>query len=97
MSTQVIIAKGFLKLPKLPMLIKQKSIISQKFGSQDFWQIASSVLNTGKSAIPPLFNNIEVLSSVSDKAKLVAKNFSCYSNLDDSDTSLSLFSHLELI
>ena len=78
------------------MLIKQKSIISQKFGSQDFWQIASSVLNTGKSAIPPLFNNIEVLSSVSDKAKLVAKNF-CYSNLDDSDTSLSLFSHLELI
>ena len=95
---QITIAKGFLKLPKLHMLKKkQKSIISQKFGSQDFWQIASSVLNTGKSAIPPLFNIIEVLSSVSDKAKLVAKNFSCYSNLDDSDTSLFLFSHLELI
>ena len=43
---------------------------------QDFWQIANSVLNKGKSAIPPLFNGPEVLSSASDKAKLSAENFS---------------------
>ena len=33
----VFIAKGFLKLPNLHMLIKQESISSQKLGSQDFW------------------------------------------------------------
>ena len=32
-------------------------ITSQKFGSQDFWQIANSVLSKGKSAIPPLFSS----------------------------------------
>ena len=31
------------------------------------WQIANSVLNKGKFAIPPLFNNPEVLSSACDK------------------------------
>ena len=30
-----------------------------------FWQIANSVCNKGKSAIPPLFNDQEVLSFVS--------------------------------
>ena len=35
----------------------KESITSQKLGSQDFWQIANSVLNKGKSAIPPLFNS----------------------------------------
>ena len=64
------------------MLIK--SIISQKRGSRDFWQIANNVLNKGKSAIPPLFNHPEVLSSASDKAKLFAQNFSKNSNLDAS-------------
>ena len=54
----------------------------------DFWRIANSVLNKGKSAIPSLFNGPEVLSSVSDKAKLFAKNFSTNSNLDDSGISL---------
>ena len=34
----------------------KESITSQKLGSQDFWQIANTVLNKGKSAIPPLFN-----------------------------------------
>ena len=33
----VFIAKGFLKLPNLHMLIKQESISSQKLGCQDFW------------------------------------------------------------
>ena len=73
------------------MLIKQKSITSQKLGSRDFWRIANSVLNKGKSAIPPLFNRLEVLPSVSDKAKLFAEIFSLNSNLDDSGISLPVF------
>ena len=73
------------------MLIKQESITSQKLGSHDFWQIANSVLNKGKSAIPPRFNGPEVLSSASDKAKLFAENFSKNSNLDDSGISLPVF------
>ena len=51
------------------------SITFQKLGSPDFWQIANSVLNKGKSAIPPLFNGPEVWSSASDKAKLIAETF----------------------
>ena len=43
----------------------------------------NSVLTTGKSAIPPLFNRLEVLSSVSDKEKLFAETFSKNSNLDN--------------
>ena len=74
------------------MLLKQKSITSQKLGSWDFWQNANSVLSKGKSTIPPLFNGSEVLSSASDIAKLFAKNFSKNSNLDDSGISLSVFS-----
>ena len=58
------------------MLIKSKeSITSQKLGSRHFWQIANSVLNKGKSSIPPLFNGPQVLSSAFDKAKLFAENF----------------------
>ena len=57
--------KRFLELPNSHMLIKTKeSITSQKHGSRDFWQIANSVLNKGKSAIPPLINGPEVLSFV---------------------------------
>ena len=56
-----------------------------------FWGIANSVLNKGKSTIPPLFNGQDVLSSASDKAKLFAKNFSKNSNLDDSGISLPVF------
>ena len=54
----------------------KESIISQKHGSRDFWRIDSSVLNKGKSAIRPLFSDLEILSSASDKAKLFAENFS---------------------
>ena len=61
--------KRVLEAAKLAYATKTKaSITSQKLGSQDFWQIANSVLNNRKSAIPPLFNGPEVLSSVSDKA-----------------------------
>ena len=84
--------KEFLKLPNLHLLIKQKSLTSQKLGSSDFWQIANSVLNKVKSTIPPLFNYPEVLSSASDRAKWFAENFSKNSNLDDWGISLPVFS-----
>ena len=69
----------------------KESITSPKLRSRDFWRIANSVLNKGKSAIPPLFKGPEVLSSVFDKAKLFAKNFSRNSYVDDSGTSLPVF------
>ena len=60
---------------KLAYANKTKEFVnSPKRRSRDFWRIAESVLNKGKSAIPPLFNCPEVLSSASDKAKLFAKN-----------------------
>ena len=49
----------------------------------------NSVLNKGKSAIPPLFNEPEVLSSASDKAKLFAENFSL--PVFPSNTNLKLY------
>ena len=88
----VIVAKRVLEAAKLAYATKtNESITSQKLGSRDFWRTANSVLNKGKSAIPPLFNGLEVLSSASDKAKLFAKNFSNNSNLDDSGISLPVF------
>ena len=55
--------KRVLEAVKLACATKTKeSITSQKLGSWDFWGIANSVLNKGKSAIPPLFNGLEVLS-----------------------------------
>ena len=82
---------------KLAYATKTKeSITSEKLDSQDFWGIASSVLNKGKSAIPAQFNSLEALSSASDKAKLFAKSFSKNSNPDDSGIFLQ-FSLLELI
>ena len=53
--------KRVLEATKLAYANKTKeSITSHKLGSRDFWQIANSVLNEGKSAIPPLFNGPEV-------------------------------------
>ena len=69
----------------------KESITSQKLSFWDFWQIANTVLSKGKFAIPPLFNNPEVLSSTSDKVKLFAENFSKNSNLDESGISLPVF------
>ena len=84
--------KKVLEAAKLAYANKTKeSITSQKLRSRDFWRIANSVLNKGKSAIPPLFNGPEVLSSASDKAKLFAENFSLNSNLDDLGVSLPVF------
>ena len=85
--------KRVLEAAKLACATKTKeSITSQKLGCRDFWRIANSVLNKGKSAIPPLFNGPEVLPSASDNAKLFAKNFSKNSNLDVSGISLPVFS-----
>ena len=64
------------------------SITSQKLGSFDFWRIANGTLNKSKSSLPALFNDPEVLSSASDKAKLLAESFSKNSNLDYSSISL---------
>ena len=84
--------KRVLEAAKLAYATKTKeSITSQKLGSRDFWRIANSVLNKSKSAIPPLFNGSEVLSSAYEKAKLFAKNFSKNSNFDDSGISLPVF------
>ena len=66
----------------------KEPITSQKLGSHDLWRIANSVLKKGKSTILPLFSGPELFSSVSDKAKLFAKNFSKNSNHDDSGISL---------
>ena len=86
------ICKKVLEAAKLAYASKTKdSITSQKIGSRDFWQIANSVLDKGKSALPPLFNGPEVLSSASDKAQLLANNFSKNSNLDDLDISFPVF------
>ena len=70
---------------------KQNSITSHKRGSRDFWRIANSVPNKGKSALPPLFNGPEALSYAFDKAKLFGENFSKNSDLDDSGISLPDF------
>ena len=69
----------------------EESITFQKLESCIFWRIANSVLNKGKSAMPPLFIGLEELSSASDKAKLFAENFSKNSNIDDSGISLPVF------
>ena len=47
------------------MLKIRESITSQKLGSNDFCQIANSVLKKDKSDIPPLYNDPEVLSPAS--------------------------------
>ena len=84
--------KRVLEAAKLAYATKTKeSSTSRKLCSWDFWRIANGVINKVKSAIPPLFNGPEVLSSISDKAKLFAKNFSKNSNLDDSGISLPVF------
>ena len=84
MTGLALVGKGFSKLSYL-------HLISQKLESQDFWRIADSVLNKGKSGIAPLFKGPEMLFSVSDKAKLVAKSFSENSNLDEPSISLPSF------
>ena len=81
-----------LEVAKLAYANKAKEYItSQKLGFWNFWQIANSVINKGKSVIPALFNSPEVLSFASDKAKSFAQNFSKNSYLDDSCIFLPVF------
>lgn len=48
----------------------------KKLGFDKIWWIAYGVLNKGKSAILPLFNGLDVLSSASDKPELFPENVS---------------------
>ena len=86
--------KRVLEAAKLAYANKTKeSITSQKLGSQDFWRIVNSDLNKGKSAAPPLFNGLVVLSSSSNKASTcLLKTLILMTQV-----SLYLFSLLELI
>ena len=84
--------KRILEAAKFAYATKTKeSITSPKLGSRNFRRIANSVLNKGKSIIPPLFNDPEESSSAPVKTKLFSKNFSKNSNLDDSGISLPIF------
>ena len=87
----VIAAKGFLKLPNLHTLLKQKSPSLPRNLALGTLGELLIVFSTKLSLLNPLFNRPEVLSSASDKAKLFAKNFSKNSNLDDSGISLPVF------
>ena len=63
--------KRILEAAKLAYANKTKeSITSQKFGSCDFWQIANSALNKGKSVILPLFNGGGILHLIKQNCLL---------------------------
>ena len=83
--------KMVLEVDKLAYANKTKeSNTSQKLGSRHFRGIANSVLNKDKSAIPPLLNGPQVLSSASVEQN-IAKNVSRNCNLDDSGIFLPVF------
>ena len=86
-----------LEAAKLAYANKTETITSQKLGSRDFWQITNSILNKDKSTTPPLFNDLKVSSSASDKAKLFTKNFARNTIILMTQVSLYQFSLLELI
>ena len=67
--------KRVLEAAKLAYANKtRKSITSQKLGSRDFWRIANNVLNKGKSAIPPPFNDPVVLNVLVCLLHLIKQN-----------------------
>ena len=68
--------KKVLEAAKLPNLLvyatkTKEAITSQRLGSWDFWQIANTVLNKNKYAIPPLFISPEVLQNCSLKTFVI--------------------------
>ena len=74
------------------MLIKQKGLsLYRNLALRTFGELPIVFLNKGKSAIPPLFNDLEMLPSASNKARLFAENFPKTSNLHDSGISLPVF------
>ena len=71
------------------MLIKQKSpSLPRNLALGTFGELPIVFSIKVKSAIPPLLEDLEVLSSASVKAKLFAENFSKSYNLDDSNICL---------
>ena len=74
----------------------KESITSLKLGSRDFWQIANSILNKGKSAIFPLFNRPKVLLLHLIKQNYLLKTFP-RTQILMTLVSLYLFSLPELI
>ena len=62
---------------------KTKESIFHNLGSPGFWRIDNSVLNKGESVIPPFFKGFKVLSSTSDKSKLLEENCSKNSDFDN--------------
>ena len=68
--------KRVLEAAQLAYAYKTKeSNTSQKLGSRDFCRIANSIFSKGKSAIPHLFNGLEVLSSASEKKNRLLETF----------------------
>ena len=57
----VIVAKEFLNLPNMVILIKQESITYEKLGCHNFWRTANSVPSKGKTAFPHVFNDLGTL------------------------------------
>ena len=53
-----------------------------------FGKLPIVIFNKGKSALPLLFTDLELLPSASNKAKLFAKEFAKNSNLSNSGISL---------
>ena len=89
--------KRVLEAAKLAYADKTKqSITFQKFGSCDFWQIANSILNKGKSAIPPLFNSPRCSLLHLIKQNCLLETF-LRTVISMTQVSLHLFSLLELI
>ena len=84
------LCKTVLEAAKPSTLIKQ-TITSQKLGPRDFWQIANSFLNRGKSVMLTIFNSSVMMSSVSDEVKVFAESFSNNFNCLDSGILLPAF------
>ena len=92
----MIASKGFLKLPNLNMLIKQKSpLLPKNLALVTFGKLLI-VFSTKVNLLYLLFNGPEMLSSASDKAKLCAENL-LRTLILMTQVSLYLFSLLELI
>ena len=84
------VAKGFLKLPNLYMVIKQKSrSFPRNLALKTFGELPI-VFSTKVNLLYILYSKA-LLSSASDIVKLFAENFSKNSNLDDSGISLPVF------
>ena len=87
--------KVFNKAKKRYQKSVKSRVAKQKFGSRDFWKIINSVLNRGKSAIPPLINGAQIIHSSKDKAELFARIFS--SNCTQSPTCINFSDSTEPI